>query len=163
MATVLETLDGLLAPLSAPLRSIVGAPRGLRPLTVIGAVALSAGLIILGILSTLAPAFAATTYGVPIASATEAGWVTATGMRDFGIGVSSLLLLRECPAALPSFLVGVLLIPLADVAITAAYGGGLLAAAPHFGGVIAVGVLLIAARGDSGYELAERDIAGRKA
>ena len=151
MATVLETLDGLLAPLSAVPRSIVGAPRGLRPLTVIGTVALSAGLIILGILSTITPAFAATTYGLPIASATEAGWVTATGMRDFGIGLSSLLLLRECPAALPSFLVGVVLIPLADVAVTATYGGGgLLAAAPHFGGVIAVGVLLIVARGDPG-------------
>ena len=160
MATVLETLDGLLAPLSKFLGSIVGAPRGLRPLTVVGAVALSAGLIILGILSTLAPAFAATTYGMP---SSEAGWVTATGMRDFGIGLSALLLLRNQPAALPSFLVGVLLIPLADVAITAAYGDGLLAAAPHFGGVIAVGVLLIAARGDSGYELADRDIAGRKA
>ena len=53
-------------------------------------VALSAGLIILGILSTLAPAFAATTYGMP---SSEAGWVTTTGMRDFGIGLSSLLLL----------------------------------------------------------------------
>ena len=159
----MESLDGLLAPLATPLGSVVGAPRGMRPLTVIGAVALSAGLIMLGILSSLAPAFAATTYGMKITSATEAGWVTATGMRDFGIGLSSLLLLRNQPAALPSFLVGVLLIPLADVAITAAYGGGLLAAAPHFGGVIAVGVLLIAARGDSGYELAERDIAGRKA
>ena len=147
MAIAMESLDGLLAPLSTLLGSIVGAPRGLRPLTVIGSVALSAGLIILGILSTLAPAFAATTYGMP---SSEAGWVTATGMRDFGIGLSALLLLRECPAALPSFLVGVVLIPLADVAVTAAYGGGLLAAAPHFGGVIAVGVLLIVARGDPG-------------
>ena len=146
----MESLDGLLAPLATPLGSIVGAPRGLRPLTVIGAVALSAGLIILGILSTITPAFAATTYGMPITSASEAGWVTATGMRDFGIGLSALLLLRECPAALPSFLVGVVLIPLADVAITAAYGGGLLAAAPHLGGVIAVGVLLIVTRGDPG-------------
>ena len=143
-------MEAVLQPLATLLGSIVGAPRGLRPLTVIGSVALSAGLIILGILSTLSPAFAATTYGMPIATSSEAGWVTATGMRDFGIGLSSLLLLRECPAALPSFLVGVLLIPLADVAVTAAYGGGLLAAAPHFGGVIAVGVLLIVARGDPG-------------
>ena len=37
----MESLDGLLAPLATPLGSIVGAPRGLRPLTVIGAVALS--------------------------------------------------------------------------------------------------------------------------
>ena len=37
----MESLDGLLAPLSTLLGSIVGAPRGLRPLTVIGAVAFS--------------------------------------------------------------------------------------------------------------------------
>ena len=145
----------MLETVAALLGSAVGAPHHkLRPLTVIGSCCLSFGLIALGVLSTLAPAFAAVTYGMPIGTgASEAGWVTATGMRDFGLGLSALLLLRERPAALPPFLVGVVLIPLADVAVTAAYGGGLLAAAPHVGGVVAVGVLLAVARGDPGLRL----------
>ena len=51
-----------------------------RPLTVIGSCCLSFGLIVLGVLSTLAPAFAAVTYGMPIGTgASEAGWLEESG------------------------------------------------------------------------------------
>ena len=71
----------------------------LRPTAVLGALLLSAGLGSLGVLSLTTPRLASSTYGLPAGGVADA-WVSATGLRDLGLAVSMLVLLRHAPDAI---------------------------------------------------------------
>jgi hypothetical protein len=114
----------------------------LRPTAVLGALLLSAGLGSLGVLSLISPGLASSTYGLPAGGVADS-WVSATGLRDLGLAVSTLVLLRHAPDAISYYLWGVLVIPAGDAAIVVYSGGGSGVALPHLVGVVAVATLLL--------------------
>lgn len=105
-----------------------------------GTVLLAFGLLALATHATLAPLSASAGYGVPISPGAEA-WVMAAGLRDGVLGLASLWMLRH-RAALPGFLLAVLLLPLGDVLIAALYGQEASAILPHAVGAVGIGLLL---------------------
>lgn len=159
-SSVLHTLlDGTdqIAALIAPLGLMQLFPEAsarLRPTAVVGASALALGLGCLGVMSLLAPVTASMAYGLPISAGSGGGrggggggWVGVAGLRDLGIGIGTLGLLRsKAPGpALGGFLPGVLLIPAGDIALAAVHGdGGWATVLPHVAGVVAVGILMVA-------------------
>jgi hypothetical protein len=131
-------------------------PLLLKPITIIGVLCLSLGLMMLGILSVFLPMMAAESYGLPLSTTPSSaldgqlGWVGATGLRDFAIGVSMLMLLKKCPLALPVVMPSMLLIPVGDVSMVLFFGTAsstveerLIFAVPHLFGVVALAVLIV--------------------
>jgi hypothetical protein len=109
-----------------------------------GTVLLAFGLLALAAHATLAPVSASAGYGVPISPGAEA-WVMAAGLRDGVLGLATLWMLRH-RAALPGFLLAVLLLPLGDVLIAFIHGQGAGAILPHAVGTVGIGLLLILSR-----------------
>jgi hypothetical protein len=116
-------------------------------LVVLGTLALGLGLLGLAVHAAISPALAAQGYGVPV-TGDALPWVTAAGLRDGALALSTLAILRWQPRALPPLLVGVLVVPVGDVALAALHGGAALAVAPHALGTVGVGVLLALAATD---------------
>lgn len=125
----------MLIPVSTP-------PPTLRSrITTLGTLALALGLLGLGAGALIAPEWSSQTYGVPTAEPT---WVRATGTRDLLLGLA-LLTLHRHPAAQRRLLPILLLLPLVDVVLVLLAGHPLVTAAPHIGGVLGIGVLILAA------------------
>lgn len=103
---------------------------------------LAVGLLGLGVGALIAPGWSSQTYGV---LATEATWVRATGMRDLVLGLA-LLALRSAPDAQRRLLPIILLLPVADAILVLHAGQSLTSAAPHIGGMVAVGLLIALGR-----------------
>ena len=145
MAPFLELAFGFtdsVAALIAPSSVFPAAAQHLRPTALVGSLFLAIGLATLGCFSVYAPEASSEGYGM--SAGKDNGWIAVAGLRDISIAASTLGLLRRTPEALVSFLPGVLLIPLGDVAIASFYGDGLLTAMPHVYGVIAITILIIA-------------------
>ena len=111
---------------------------GSRLLTV-GTVAMALGLLGLCAQTLLDPVGASQGYGVP--ASTDLAWVTAAGVRDGVLGLMALGLLHWQRAALPVFLAAVMVLPIADVALSWTHGETWTAVAPHAAGAVAIGVL----------------------
>ena len=109
------------------------------PLFHLGSWCLIGGLTALGVLSIYAPATAAAMYGLPVA--VETAWVKVAGLRDIGMAATALALYRNEPRGMRYFCPALLMIPLGDAALTYAFGGTLMGALTHLGGVFAVGAL----------------------
>jgi Mn2+/Fe2+ NRAMP family transporter len=118
---------------AAPLRS---------QLAEVGLIVLAVGLLGLGVGALVAPGWSSQTFGVP---ATEPTWVRATGMRDLVLGLA-LLALRSAPDAQRRLLPIILLLPVADAILVVHAGQSLASAAPHIGGIVAVGLLIVLGR-----------------
>ena len=124
--------------------SVNHSPPTLRSrITTLGTLALAAGLLGLGLGALVAPEWSSQTYGVPTAEPT---WVQATGMRDLILGLALLSLYRHRDAQ-RRLLPILFLLPLADVILVLLAGHPLVTAAPHLGGVLGIGVLVVASRG----------------
>ncbi|MEL6345877.1 MAG: DUF4267 domain-containing protein [Myxococcota bacterium] len=114
----------------------------LQKLYTFGVIALSLGLLALGVGALLAPAASAQGYGVPTDAAT---WVRATGARDLILGLMTLTLWRNHPEALRYFIPLMLILPVADVILVLIAERPLIATLPHAAGTIGIGVLSILA------------------
>ena len=109
-------------------------------LVTLGTVAMALGLFGLCAQTLVDPVGASQGYGVP--AQTDLAWVTAAGVRDGVLGLVALGLLRWHRSALPLFLAAVLVLPVADVALSFVHGEAWTAVAPHAVGTVAIGVLL---------------------
>ena len=104
----------------------------------VGLVVLVVGLTALGVNAFFAPEGAADGYGI---AAGAPGWISATGLRDVSLAVAVLGVWRAHPIALRPLLLGVLVVPLGDVAVVLLAGSPLPAIAPHAIGAVGVAVL----------------------
>ena len=109
-------------------------------LVTLGTVAMALGLLGLCAQTLADPIGASQGYGVP--ASTDLAWVTAAGIRDGVLGLVALGLLRWHRSALPMFLTVMLILPLADVALSWTHGESWMATAPHAVGTAAIGILL---------------------
>eukprot|EP00746_Dinoflagellata_sp_MGD_P068268 gnl/MRDRNA2_/MRDRNA2_28127_c0_seq1.p1 gnl/MRDRNA2_/MRDRNA2_28127_c0~~gnl/MRDRNA2_/MRDRNA2_28127_c0_seq1.p1 ORF type:complete len:202 (+),score=23.63 gnl/MRDRNA2_/MRDRNA2_28127_c0_seq1:93-608(+) len=104
---------------------------------------MSLGLIILGVMCIASPQFAADMYGLPIdpKASRAAAWVEAVGIRDFGLGCSTLILYKFEPKALRYFIPSLTLVSGGDAWVTARNDGILLGLLNHVGGTVAISIL----------------------
>ena len=110
-------------------------------LVILGSCILSVGLISLSFLCVTAPEFSAEMYGLPVQAA--GGWLAAVGLRDFGLGASTLALFLFDRPALRVYVPSLLVVPLGDAAITLWWGGTTIGAATHCLGAVAILLLAI--------------------
>jgi hypothetical protein len=107
----------------------------------LGSVVMAIGLIGLSIVCTVAPNTASEMYGLSLQD--TSGWLAATGLRDFGLGVSTIALFVFDRPALRIFVPSLLIIPIGDAAITLLWGGSALGAATHLLGAVAILLLAV--------------------
>ena len=111
----------------------------------IGAMCLSFGLCGLGVVCVFAPHDASSLYGLPVKAGGDVSWVLVAGLRDFGLGLATLMLQVFEPSALRVFVPSIICVPLGDAALTILQGGTMLDAAMHGMGTIAVTILAVCA------------------
>jgi len=120
----------------------------LRRLVTLGVVGMGIALLGLGLLSLFAPEFASEGYGIPLGDERSA-YLIATGMRDIVLGLVALALLWRHRGAIPLFLLCMLILPIADVAIVLAHGKAWPGVLPHAGGAVGIAMLAALALRDS--------------
>ena len=111
----------------------------------LGTCIMGVGLIALGICCVIDPIAASKLYGLPIGSSGNSDWVLVAGLRDFGLGVSTLALHVAHPAAIRVLAPSLLLIPLGDAGLTFQLGGTAMDAGAHIFGSFAIAILTVCA------------------
>ena len=109
----------------------------------VGANIMGTGLVVLGVLCVMAPSTASAMYGLP--AKRENPWVIVAGIRDFGLGIATLMLNYYEPRSLRVFVPSVLLVAVGDAMLTITQGGTVPEAGAHIGGSVAIIILTIVA------------------
>ena len=106
----------------------------------LGTACLVLGLSVLGILSMSVPKIASELYGLPAADPSADAWVAIAGLRDLGLALTAFFLHRFERRSLRVFGPTLLIIPIGDALLTYKFGGTVMGALTHLGGVFAIGV-----------------------